>query len=130
MHALAAWLAAEGITPGLVVRRVWLPNNAQPGEPPPLPQLGSQAIAPSGVAESVKARAAEAGSGGRDFGGHSLKSGALTTRVEPNVRWRTLSCSAGTRAPTCSGIIWSLVTYSSAIGWVVWCSHGRGTVVE
>ena len=48
VHALAAWLAAEGITPGLVVRRVWLPNNAQPGEPPPLPSSAAKQSHPRG----------------------------------------------------------------------------------
>jgi len=58
---------------------IWLAKKAAPGEPPPLPRLGTQPITPWAVAAIVKARAAAGGFGGRDFGGHSLKRGALTT---------------------------------------------------
>ena len=86
VRALASWLEAAGIATGPVFRRIWLPKKARPGEPPPappsLPRLGSQPITPWAVAEIVKARAAEAGFRGRDFGGHSLKRGALTTGMD------------------------------------------------
>ncbi|MGH7041134.1 MAG: site-specific integrase, partial [Acetobacteraceae bacterium] len=82
VRALAAWLAAAGITTGPVFRRIWLPRKARPGEPAPLPRIGSLAITPWAVAAIVKARAAAAGFGGRDFGGHSLKRGALTTGMD------------------------------------------------
>lgn len=85
VRALAAWQDAAGITSGPVFRRIWLPKKPRPGEPPPLPRLGTLAITPWAVAEIIKARAAEAGFGGRDFGGHSLKRGALTTGMERGV---------------------------------------------
>jgi hypothetical protein len=65
-----------------VFRRVWLPKQAQLGAPPPLPQVGAFAITPWAVSEIVKARASAAGFGGRDFGVHSLKRGALTTGMD------------------------------------------------
>jgi integrase len=82
VRALTAWLDAAGITAGPVFRRIWLPKLTQPGEPPPLPRLGSQPLTPWSVAAIVKSRAVDAGFGGRDFGGHSLKRGALTTGME------------------------------------------------
>ena len=82
VRALAAWQNAANITAGPVFRRIWLPKKAAPGEPPPLPRIGSQPITPWAVAAIVKARAAAAGFGGRDFGGHSLKRGALTTGMD------------------------------------------------
>ena len=82
VRALAAWRTAAGITAGPVFRRIWLPRQARAGEPPPPPRIGSQSITPWAVAEIVKARAAAAGFGGRDFGGHSLKRGALTTGMD------------------------------------------------
>jgi site-specific recombinase XerC len=91
VRALAAWQAAAGITAGPVFRRIWLPRKAPPGEPPagspvpPLPRIGSQPITPWAVAAIVKSRAAAAGFGARDFGGHSLKRGALTTGMDRGV---------------------------------------------
>lgn len=85
VRALTAWLEVAGITAGPVFRRIWLPKLTQPGEPPALPQIGTQPITPWTVAAIVKARAAEAGFGGRDFGGHSLKRGALTTGMERGI---------------------------------------------
>jgi site-specific recombinase XerC len=82
VRALAAWQDAAGITSGPVFRRIWLPKQARGDSPPPLPRIGHQAITPWAVAEIVKARAAAAGFGGRDFGGHSLKRGALTTGMD------------------------------------------------
>jgi len=85
VRALAAWLEAGSITAGPVFRRIWLPRKARAGEPPPLPRLGSQPITPWAVAAIVKERAGAAGFKGRDFGGHSLKRGALTTGMERGV---------------------------------------------
>lgn len=79
VRALSAWLDAARITAGPAFRRIWLPKKAKPGEPPPLPRLGTQPITPWTVAEIVKARAAAAGFKPRVFGGHSLKRGAITT---------------------------------------------------
>ena len=82
VRALAAWLETAGITKGPVFRRIWLPKKGRPDQPPPLPRMGSQAITPWAVAAIVTARAAAAGFGPRDFGGHSLKRGALTTGMD------------------------------------------------
>jgi len=85
VRALAAWQAAAQITAGPVFRRIWLPRKAPPDAPPPLPRIGSQAITPWAVAAIVQSRAAAAEFGGREFGGHSLKRGALTTGMDRGV---------------------------------------------
>jgi len=85
VRALAAWQKAARITAGPVFRRIWLPRKAPPDQPPPLPRIGSQPITPWAVAAIVQSRAAAAGFGGRDFGGHSLKRGALTTGMDRGV---------------------------------------------
>jgi integrase len=82
VRALAAWQDRANITAGPVFRRIWQPKKAAPGEPPPLPRIGTQPITSWAVAAIVKARAAAAGFGGWDFGGHSLKRGALTTGMD------------------------------------------------
>ncbi|MGH7084276.1 MAG: site-specific integrase [Acetobacteraceae bacterium] len=94
VRALAAWLEAAGIATGPVFRRIWLPKKGRPAEPPdgppapggvlppPLPRLGAQPLTPWAIAAIVKTRATAVGFGGRDFGGHSLKRGALTTGME------------------------------------------------
>jgi integrase len=78
VRALTAWLEAAGITDGPVFRRLWLPP-ASPDGPPPLPRLGTAPLTPRSIARIVQARAAAAGFGRLEFGGHSLKRGALTT---------------------------------------------------
>ncbi len=102
VRALTAWLDAAGITAGPVFRRIWLPKltrlgggrqgsasvpggSPTGGEPPALPRIGTQPITPWTVAAIVQARATAAGFGGGDFGGHSLKRGALTTGMERGV---------------------------------------------
>jgi hypothetical protein len=85
VRALARWQEVAGITTGPVFRRIWLPRLVRAGEPPPLPRMGTAAITPWAVAEIVKTRAVQAGFGARDFGGHSLKRGALTTGMERGV---------------------------------------------
>jgi len=82
VRALVAWQDAAGITAGPVFRRLWVPRHGRPDEAPPLPRVGSQPMTARSVAEIVKARAAAAGFGARNFGGHSLKRGALTTGME------------------------------------------------
>ena len=62
--ALAAWLAASGLTEGPIFRRLWKTR------------IGP-ALSPKAVAEVVQRRAAKAGLEG-DFGGHSLRSGFVT----------------------------------------------------
>ncbi len=88
VRALEQWLGAAGLTEGPVFRRIWLPlrpRGPAPGEPPPLPRVGTQAISPQTVAQIVQARAMAAGFGRRDLGGHSLKRGALTTGMDRGV---------------------------------------------
>ena len=48
----------------------------------PPPTVGTEAITPRSIARIVQARAAAVGFTPRDFGGHSLKRGALTTGME------------------------------------------------
>ncbi len=88
VHALEAWQQAVRLNEGPVFRRIWLPPRPKPsttGGPPPLPQIGTQAISPQTVAQIVQARAMAAGFGRRDLGGHSLKRGALTTGMDRGV---------------------------------------------
>ena len=57
---------------------MWTPP-APPDRPPPLPRLGAAPLTARSIARIVQARAAAAGFGRLEFGGHSLKRGALTT---------------------------------------------------
>jgi hypothetical protein len=50
VRALTAWLEAASIVSGPVFRRIWLPKLTRPGEPPPLPRIGSPPITPWTVA--------------------------------------------------------------------------------
>ena len=65
--------------PGPVFRRIWLPPQAAPDAPPPRPAIGTEPLTPRSIARIVQARADAAGFAGREFGGHSLKRGALST---------------------------------------------------
>jgi hypothetical protein len=108
VRALSLWQQAAGIVEGPLFRRIWLPARgglpAQagvlapaggpapagvPGDPgaaaPPLPRIGRFAITPQSVAHIIQARATAAGFGRREFGGHSLKRGALTTGMQAGV---------------------------------------------
>jgi len=88
VRALARWLDAAAITEGPVFRRIWLPPQAPPaaqpaGQPvPALPAIGTEPLTPRSIARIVQARAAAAGFAGREFGGHSLKRGALSTGMQ------------------------------------------------
>ena len=62
--ALAAWLAASGLTEGPIFRRLWKTR------------IGA-GLSPKAVAEVVQRRATKAGLVG-DFAGHSLRSGFVT----------------------------------------------------
>jgi hypothetical protein len=48
VRALTVWLGAAAITTGPAFRRIWLPQKTRPGQPPPLPRIGSQPIHPLG----------------------------------------------------------------------------------
>lgn len=78
VRALTAWLTAAAITEGPVFRRIWVPP-APPDSPTALPRLGGSPLTPRSIARIVQTRAAAAGFGRLEFGGHSLKRGALTT---------------------------------------------------
>ena len=81
VHALACWLDAAAISDGPVFRRLWLPAHAAPDAP--LPARRSAApLTPRSIARIVQGRAAAAGFAGHEFGGHSLKRGALSTGME------------------------------------------------
>ena len=82
VRALARWLDAAAITAGPVFRRIWLPPQAAPDAPPPRPAIGTAPLTPRSIARIVQARAEAAGFAGREFGGHSLKRGALSTGMQ------------------------------------------------
>jgi hypothetical protein len=50
--------------------------------PPRRPAIGKAPLTPRSIARIVQGRAAAAGFAGREFGGHSLKRGALSTGME------------------------------------------------
>ena len=88
VRALARWLDAAAISEGPVFRRIWLPPQAAPAGPPAgqpvpaVPTIGTEALTPRSIARIVQTRAAAAGFAGREFGGHSLKRGALSTGMQ------------------------------------------------
>jgi integrase len=82
VRALSRWLQFAAITEGPVFRRIWLPPQVNPDAPPPLPALGREALTTRSIGRIVQSRAADAGFVARDFGGHSLKRGALTTGMQ------------------------------------------------
>jgi len=82
VRALARWLDAAAITEGPVFRRLWLLPQATPDAPPAPPAIGAEPLTPRSIARIVQARAAAAGFAGREFGGHSLKRGALSTGMQ------------------------------------------------
>jgi integrase len=89
VRALARWLEAAAIAEGPVFRRIWLPpaavgapTDGPAGGPPPRPAIGTEPLTPRSIARIVQARAAAAGFAGHEFGGHSLKRGALSTGMQ------------------------------------------------
>jgi site-specific recombinase XerD len=85
VRALERWLAAAEITDGPVFRRIWLPKQSTPGEPPALSRLGDAPLTTQAIADIVQARADAAGFNRKSFAGHSLKRGAITTGMENHV---------------------------------------------
>ena len=81
VRALSTWLAAAGIAQGAVFRRVWLPPAVSKGTPA-LSVLGAEALTTRSIGRIVQTRAAAAGFIAREFGGHSLKRGALSAGME------------------------------------------------
>jgi len=84
VRALSRWLQAAEITEGPVFRRIWLASQINADALPPLPAIGQEALTTRSIGRIVQARAAAAGFGASEFGGHSLKRGALTTGMEQN----------------------------------------------
>jgi len=82
VRALTRWLDAAGITGGAVFRRLWTPPCARADGPPAPPVLGAEPLTVRSIARIVQARAIAAGFGDAEFGGHSLKRGALTTGMQ------------------------------------------------
>ncbi len=82
VRALTAWLQVAAMGDGPVFRRLWLPPNTNPAGPPPLPAIGPDALTPRSIARIVQDRAVKAGFGRLEFGGHSLKRGALTAGMQ------------------------------------------------
>jgi hypothetical protein len=95
-RALARRQEAAGITAGSGLPAQLAPRRAC--RAPPLPCIGATAPTPWAVAAIVKARAAEAGFGGRYFGGHSLKRAgrAAVELTAVNVLRSRTECSRGT----------------------------------
>jgi integrase len=81
VRALTNWLEAAGIIEGAVFRRLWVPPHVA-GGPPPLPVLGIAPLTTRSIGRIVQARATAAGFAGREFSGHSLKRGALSTGMQ------------------------------------------------
>jgi len=82
VRALTAWLEAAVIAYGPVFRRLFLPPQKIASGPPPLPVIGAEALTPRSIALIVQDRAAKAGFRRLEFGGHSLKRGALTAGMQ------------------------------------------------
>jgi hypothetical protein len=83
VRALAGWLDTGAITDGPVFRRLWLPAQVAPDAPPPLPAISTEALPPRSIARIVQPPRRGGGfRGGHEFGGHSLKRGALSTGMQ------------------------------------------------
>ena len=82
VRALSRWLDAAGITEGAVFRRLWQPPGVASDGPPPLPVLGVEPLTTRSIGRIVQSRATAAGFKGGEFGGHSLKRGALSTGMQ------------------------------------------------
>ena len=85
VRALERWIKAAAITQGPVFRRIWRQKGSRTEGPPSLPRVGDQSLSDRAVALIVQARAAAAGFGAQELGGHSLKRGALTTGMDRGV---------------------------------------------
>ena len=78
VRALTRWLDAAALGEGPVFRRIWAPPQNAADAAPPLPAIGADPLTPRSIARIIQARAATAGFVSREFGGHSLKRGALS----------------------------------------------------
>ena len=61
------------------------PKRIDTGGPPSLPHIDADALSERAVALIVQARAVAVGFGAQEFGGHSLKRGALTAGMNRGV---------------------------------------------
>ena len=78
VRALSRWLERAEIREGPVFRRIWAP----PGPPLAAPVVGGAPLTARSIARIIQARAAAAGFVAAEFGGHSLKRGALTAGMQ------------------------------------------------
>jgi integrase len=86
--ALAAWITAAGVTKGPLFRPLSWHGRAGAG------------LSDRSVAEIVKSRAALAGYYAREFGGHSLRSGFVTTAGRQGVSLGDAMALSGHRGAT------------------------------
>ncbi|GBQ76941.1 tyrosine-type recombinase/integrase [Komagataeibacter intermedius] len=78
--AYEAWLRQAGITEGPVFRRIWSARGHRAGATPVgvLPRIGPHALSDRAVTDIIRKRCGDTHLEG-DFGGHSLRRGAITT---------------------------------------------------
>jgi integrase len=87
--ALRAWLDAAGVADGAVFVRIWNKRSQR---------VTSQRLAPRNVAAIVKAGVARLGLDPSTFGGHSLRSGLVTTAVKRGVNLVKICDQTGHRS--------------------------------
>lgn len=85
VRALRRWQEAAGITGGALFRRIYTPLARPGGTPLPCPVIATESLDSGTIARIVKKRAAAAGFDAHEFGGHSLKRGAMTTGMDSGV---------------------------------------------
>ncbi|MBB2157343.1 site-specific integrase [Gluconacetobacter diazotrophicus] len=85
VRAYLAWIERAGLAEGPVFRRVFVPPKRPFALTRGEPVIGSEALSDRSVARVVQHYAAKAGFDPSEFGGHSLKRGALTTGMRNQV---------------------------------------------
>lgn len=85
VRAYLAWIERAGISEGPVFRRVFVPPKRRFALTRGEPVIGTAALSDRSVARVVQHYAAKAGFDPSEFGGHSLKRGALTTGMQNQV---------------------------------------------
>lgn len=96
------WLDAAAISEGAVFRRIWSPPQSATHASPALLVIGSDALTTRSIGRIVQVRAVAAGFTGREFGGHSMKPGALSAGTAAGAHAAQLKRSRTTRPSTCS----------------------------
>ncbi|MBB2157907.1 tyrosine-type recombinase/integrase [Gluconacetobacter diazotrophicus] len=85
VRAYFAWLELAGIAEGPVFRRVFVPPRRRFALNRGEPVTGTEALSDRSIARIIQHHAARAGYDPAEFGGHSLKRGALTTGMQNQV---------------------------------------------